>query len=205
MALAQSRNAQVNQFTEMLLQYLMQKNLIGERQRGEMDYLGEQMKGYQDVENLRSGNKMMGLEQEFINKTAALPEMESLRTQIRQKKMMGGDTALLERELEIESGKSVDFILNMLAGEKPLPESVQNAVKSFKSNTLQQLLATGSKVSEGKAERVLKQERMENVEIPQTKAKERQVAVAEGNLGLKKEAGGDYGKLISTKTSAILS
>uniref|UniRef100_A0A6M3IYV8 Uncharacterized protein n=1 Tax=viral metagenome TaxID=1070528 RepID=A0A6M3IYV8_9ZZZZ len=190
-AQTQTRRSQANQNVNRLLQYMMEKKLLEQRQAGSMQYLTEQQKGWQGLEQKRTENDMKLAWDQYIMKISQDPTIQRLQSQIFMKKHRGEDATVEEDQL---NRAVYDITVAAVGAVKGQPKSAElmKALPHLSDATTRTLL--------GEAGATYRQEEhMRRVEEPNVGLRRREVTATEA--GQSKE----YYRNISAKTKGVLS
>jgi len=204
---SQSRNAQINQFTEQLLRYLLEGKLLEQRQSGQMEYLTKRIQGSLDLENLKKSGDYELLLEKFKNEVSQLPEVRRYDALFAQAEMAGdAEKAKMYAEKRKEAAKKwakagLKSILGVEESDLDLLSDAFEAIGEEAGRELYEQAATmkRAKMTKETLEAQLAQQKrkLEEVDIPRTK-------VQEQKLALEKENVSDYQKIIHERANRII-
>lgn len=182
----------------------MESGLIKQRQTGEMDYLGKQMGGYQDLENLRSSNDWKLNIQKYNQLLTTLPGIQRANAEAQRAIQEGRDPTPHIKEREDIARKWTMASIQQLFGKDADYSKVADAVALIPEEASRELygdIATtyraGMTKETADTEAGLRKRELEEVKIPQVK--QRAEVIEQKKIG-----GGDYGKNVRQKAMAVI-
>ncbi len=198
-------NAQINRFTETLLQYLMEQNLMKQRQKGQMQYLNRQQEGYETLESQRYGNDFNLLIEKYNQELDKMPGFERLSAEIQLGIRSGSDVSkLIKKREEMAQDYTETALAGLMPGQQIDPAKLKTIVQMLPQVATTQFLNNLYNITGGR-ERIALEEK--KLEAGETKLREYQIPSLEARkAGKAKGTGADpYAKFWQGKVSDVRS
>lgn len=168
---------QVNKLVQRLLPYLMQSNLMKQRQAGSQQLLENRMMGYAGLEEQRQGNRMEEMMEDYINQVSVLPDVKRLKAMISQGRERGLDTSQYEAELSTYIDDVGAAALSMASGQ-PADEATARTIARFTPTVMAALVG-------GQRDIEKQRRQIEEVAVPGLKLEKKRLGVRQEELDFK--------------------